>query len=173
MKIFPCLTTSSNHPPQQALIPYSSYTIQIIYSLTISTCFFFITIGLTFVESKEWTTSFVEGAISIQKSWDYNNNDSTFIINTEARGGWTTTTSSHGIIIVGSWWVIHKLHHNSNNCSNSNKILNTYSACATKTKTTIHINLNMMMLPPSHLVVMLTSNLGNSCSLGLHMQSCI
>ncbi len=55
-----------------------------------------------------------------------------------------------------------------NNYNNSNKILNTYTPCTTTTKTTIHTNLNMMMPPPSHLIIMATLNQSNSCISNLH-----
>jgi hypothetical protein len=51
-------------------------------------------------------------------------------------------------------------------CSNSSEILNTDSPGTTKT--TIHTSLNMLLPPPSQLVVMLTPDQGNSCSPGLH-----
>ncbi|CAK9869536.1 unnamed protein product [Sphagnum jensenii] len=53
-------------------------------------------------------------------------------------------------------------------CSNSSEILNRDSPGTTTTKTTIHTSLNMLLPPPSQLVVMLTPDQGNSCSPGLH-----
>ncbi|CAK9212655.1 unnamed protein product [Sphagnum troendelagicum] len=53
-------------------------------------------------------------------------------------------------------------------CSNSSEILNRDSQGTTTTKTTIHTSLNMLLPPPSQLVVMLTPDQGNSFSPGLH-----
>ncbi|CAK9266966.1 unnamed protein product [Sphagnum jensenii] len=54
-------------------------------------------------------------------------------------------------------------------CSNSSDIPNSDSpGTTTTTKTTIHTSLNMLLPPPSQLVVMLTPDQGNSCSPGLH-----
>ncbi|CAM6018889.1 unnamed protein product [Sphagnum balticum] len=51
-------------------------------------------------------------------------------------------------------------------CSNSSEILNTDSPGTTKT--TIHTSLNILLPPPSQLVVMLTPDQSNSCTPGLH-----
>ncbi|CAM6041766.1 unnamed protein product [Sphagnum compactum] len=76
--------------------------------------------------------------------------------------------------------VLHQLDHeeqstsctaDQDSCSNSSEILNTDSPgtiTTTTTKTTIHTSLNMLLPPPSQLVVMLTPDQGNSCSPGLH-----